>query len=141
MENILEKAGSFGRYQKMLIIFMLGPIASLSGIAAVVSVFNNAIPQLICKDEFGSFYANQTVIDSVCNIIHNATQKISSNSYECQYDTSVYGITIVTEWNLICGKLHLTSLAQTIYMFGAASSIFIGYFSDRLGRKKVSLNL
>ena len=135
MESLIERVGSFGRFQKM-ILFVIGPVASLSGLVAFSSVFNNAAPKLLCKPR----NSNHTLSSNTCEILLNLTRSendLIEAAYECYYDTYYYGTTIVTEWNLICDKIHLASLTQTIYMLGAASSIIVGYFSDRYGRKKV----
>ena len=46
-----------------------------------------------------------------------------------------YDVTIVTEWGLICDRLHFATLTQTIYMVGSLCSLSVGVFSDRYGRK------
>lgn len=50
-----------------------------------------------------------------------------------------YGVTIVTEWNLFCDRLHLSSITQTVFMIGSFLSLSIGVLSDRFGRKKMSV--
>lgn len=45
-------------------------------------------------------------------------------------------MTIVTEWGLICDRLHLATLTQTVYMIGSLCSLSVGVFSDKYGRKK-----
>lgn len=139
MENLIEKAGSFGKYQRILLL-VLGPVSTLAGIAAFVSVFNNAKPELICRDRTQSFHSNNTILTNVCEIVENITlskQSQIESKYECYYNTEYFGVTIITEWELICKRYYLASLTQTVYMIGSASSIVVGYFSDRYGRKKV----
>lgn len=59
--------------------------------------------------------------------------------YECKFDETYYGSTVVTEWNLVCDHSFYASLIVTLYMCGSFSALFIGYMSDRFGRKKVSV--
>lgn len=47
----------------------------------------------------------------------------------------------MNEWSLICDKIHLVGLTQTLYMVGAMSSVINGLFSDHFGRKKVCVVL
>ncbi|XP_023954322.1 organic cation transporter protein-like [Bicyclus anynana] len=66
-----------------------------------------------------------------------------SNSTCCErpvYDTTVFTRTIVTEWNLICGKSWLKDFTQTLFQFGVfIGSLLFGIASDRYGRKKALL--
>lgn len=140
MERLIEKTGSFGLFQKMLLL-VIGPVAGLSGIVAFSSVFNNAMPKIFCKQKDTDLYSNGEFLSNVCEIMSNITlsKNLTELPYECHYDTEYYGITIVTEWNLICDKIYLASLTQTTYMLGSLSSIIVGYFSDKYGRKKICL--
>nr|XP_053628567.1 beta-alanine transporter-like [Cherax quadricarinatus] len=55
-----------------------------------------------------------------------------------QYDTSTFSSTLISEWNLVCGRETLRSLIQSVYMMGyAVGSPLGGFFSDRFGRKRV----
>lgn len=52
------------------------------------------------------------------------------------YDRSLYGTTVVTEFGLICDKAWFVSACASIYQVGYAfSSIIVGYSSDKYGRK------
>lgn len=52
------------------------------------------------------------------------------------YDRSLYGTTVVTEFGLICDKAWFVSACASIYQVGyAVSSIIVGYSSDKYGRK------
>lgn len=54
------------------------------------------------------------------------------------YDRSLYGTTIVTEFGLICEKAWFVSACASIYQVGYAfSSIIVGYSSDFYGRKVI----
>ncbi|XP_069189978.1 organic cation transporter protein isoform X2 [Procambarus clarkii] len=55
-----------------------------------------------------------------------------------QYDTQTFRSTLISEWDLVCGRESLRSLIQSIFMFGYFfGSPLGGYFSDRFGRKRI----
>lgn len=63
----------------------------------------------------------------------------SSSNNSCYYDTTYYGNTIVTEWDLVCERRYMVELTQTIYMIGGFSTLFSGYFGDKFGRRRCIL--
>ncbi|EFA04006.1 organic cation transporter protein [Tribolium castaneum] len=68
--------------------------------------------------------------------IDNDTDKCSSNCSEHIFDRTIFAETIITQWDLVCGRTHLASLAQTVTMFGILSgNMLFGYLSDRFGRR------
>lgn len=53
------------------------------------------------------------------------------------YDTNNFGDTIISEWNLVCSREHLKSLAEMMFLLGVAfGGFFSGLVSDRFGRKR-----
>ena len=116
MDGLLEKVGSFGRYQKV-VICLISSMTSLVAMTTYASVFNNAVPKYICRNNDGEELPNS------CQIFENIT-----NGIKCDFDKEYYGETIVTSWGLHCDKLYLTSLTQTVFMIGALSSFFAGYY-------------
>uniref|UniRef100_A0A8D8UN70 Organic cation transporter protein n=1 Tax=Cacopsylla melanoneura TaxID=428564 RepID=A0A8D8UN70_9HEMI len=53
------------------------------------------------------------------------------------YDTKNFGETIISEWNLVCTREHLKSLAEMMFLSGVAfGGFFSGLVSDRFGRKR-----
>ncbi|XP_072932787.1 organic cation transporter protein-like [Epargyreus clarus] len=62
------------------------------------------------------------------------------NNNECcerpVYNMTTFSKTIVTEWNLICGRSWLKDLNQALFQFGVLSgSLLFGVASDRFGRR------
>ncbi|XP_022084723.1 solute carrier family 22 member 13-like isoform X2 [Acanthaster planci] len=54
------------------------------------------------------------------------------------YDTSQYKTTIISDFDLVCDKRNLPSLAQSMYFLGFLVGSFVcGSLSDWIGRKKV----
>lgn len=71
-----------------------------------------------------------------CAVPNNLTDKCSDECTQLSYDRSIFKETIVTEWNLVCGKRYLASLVQTLFMFGIlVGNIIFGIWSDKVGRR------
>lgn len=136
MDTLIEKVDGWGRYQKM-VMALISSMATLVGLSTYITVFNNGRPKFTC---FNKLNSDAILTTDVCEIYKNITQSSNGNSpYECSYDATHYGLTIVNEWSLICERIYLGNLTQTIFMLGAASSCFTGYISDRCGRKFVCI--
>ncbi|XP_047537696.1 organic cation transporter protein-like [Vanessa atalanta] len=59
---------------------------------------------------------------------------------EYSYDTSPFGNTIISEWDLVCDRAWLASFTQMVLQFGILiGSILFGFLSDRYGRKNTFL--
>ena len=55
-----------------------------------------------------------------------------------EFDQTSFLSTITSDYNLVCGRDYLTSLAQTLYFVGMVLGVFtFGVLSDMFGRKKV----
>ncbi|GLV31845.1 uncharacterized protein CBL_07605 [Carabus blaptoides fortunei] len=53
------------------------------------------------------------------------------------FNNDVFTNTIVSQWDLVCGRDWLTDLSQTILMLGIlVGNITFGFLSDRFGRRK-----
>ena len=136
MEASLEKINPFGKYQKLMIIY-IGIASTISSMTIYSTIFTAASPAFTCRP-FNQTNLSDLIIDDseqVCNIFLNIS--LSSN-YSCTFDNKFYGDTIVTEWNLICNRQFLVGLTQTFYMLGSFGSIFSGYFGDKYGRKRAT---
>ncbi|XP_077295924.1 organic cation transporter protein isoform X2 [Arctopsyche grandis] len=54
-----------------------------------------------------------------------------------EYDKSIFTTTIISEWNLVCDRASLNTLAETLFLAGiGAGGVVSGMISDRFGRKK-----
>ena len=105
-EDILERCCGTGRWQVMLIGYMsvmwlIFPTFSMS------MMFVGASPQFKCADGFD---ANAT-FDSLPADVPEC-HPLGDNSSSCSrwvFDKSVYESTVVTEWNLVCGRKPMLS--------------------------------
>ncbi|KAJ0183341.1 hypothetical protein K1T71_001317 [Dendrolimus kikuchii] len=70
--------------------------------------------------------------------VSNATNYCPCENPE--YDQSTIVSSVTSEWDLICGRTWLASLAQSIMQIGIlAGSLVFGFISDRYGRKNAAL--
>ncbi|XP_034239958.1 organic cation transporter protein-like [Thrips palmi] len=53
-----------------------------------------------------------------------------------EYDRSIFRETIITEWNLVCGRAQLANVVQMLFMFGFLVGCTLGgLVADKYGRK------
>lgn len=135
MERVLNSVGPFGRYQK-LVLLLAGLVGSMTATITYSTVFTTASPRLLCSST-----NNDTEADMSSCAIWSALKKNSSAQYSCQFDQTYYESTIATDWELVCDKAWMVSLTVTINLAGAVSGLFIGFFSDRFGRKRCAFVL
>ncbi|XP_026748832.2 organic cation transporter protein-like isoform X1 [Galleria mellonella] len=117
-EDPIEKAiGRFGKYQTwILFLILLGRSPTDFQLNNVVFL----IPSVDYK-----------CLDEEAN---NATNYCPCRQPEYDRNTIINSVT--SEWNLICEKKYLASLAQSMLQVGIlAGSLTYGYISDRYGRK------
>ena len=109
-EDILERCCGTGRWQVLLVSYMsvlwlIFPTFSMS------IVFFGATPEFMCADGFdtNATFASLSAETPRCH-------PSNDNSSSCSrwvFDTSVYLSTVVTEWNLVCGRKPLLSMLQS----------------------------
>lgn len=64
----------------------------------------------------------------------SATEFIECKSWE--FDMSLIGNTIISEWSLVCDRLYLGSVVESCFLAGAGfGSVTSGWISDQYGRK------
>ncbi|XP_053695418.1 organic cation transporter protein-like [Sabethes cyaneus] len=64
----------------------------------------------------------------------SSLERISCSGYE--FDSNVFGSTIISEFGLVCDKDHLNSIVEMCYLVGAAlGSVGSGWISDQFGRR------
>ena len=129
MDQVLELVGPIGKYQKLMIL-LIGSLSALTAYTFFATVFINATPNLTCVNKSKN---NEIVsADETCIAWNNFTASSSSSSpFHCSFDTTYFGRTVITEWSLVCDRVYLTGIGDTIYMIGSFLSLFVGFFSDR----------
>jgi MFS transporter, OCT family, solute carrier family 22 (organic cation transporter), member 4/5 len=83
-------------------------------------------------------YAPYHTLDAF-NLTDYLTKDTSLKMMECnswEFDMSLIGDTIISEWNMVCDRLYLGSVVESCFLVGAAfGSITSGWISDQHGRK------
>ncbi|XP_043210439.1 organic cation transporter protein-like [Amphibalanus amphitrite] len=136
-EDVLERCCGTGRWQVMLIAYMsvmwlIFPTFSMS------MMFVGASPPFKCADGFDVNATFASLPDDLPKC-----HPLGDNSSSCTrwvFDRSVYESTVVTEWNLVCGRKPMLSMLQSVLMLGGiVGSLLGGQLTDRFGRRPVFL--
>ena len=149
-----------GKYQ-LLVIILVGIVASISGIGAYQTVFTDALPEYRCKlpmlenDTYEIFSEEQQRLVDLyipagvsnkydgCHIYsyNNVTDNNTKTEEDCHswvFSKEYYDQTITTEWNLVCENVTLKGYFRSIFFAGTFGVIIIGMLADRFGRKKIA---
>lgn len=133
VDRILEDIGGFGRYQWMLLSIFGYAIVSTT-FAIMIVTFITAEPAWICVKGYNN---------SVCNFTEPIGLTSKNYSARCSMPreawTYVEGFTsTVTEYDLVCDKSYLLSIAQSCSWTGMlVASLIGGFAADRYGRRIV----
>lgn len=72
----------------------------------------------------------------------SALETVNGSSYglvECtawEFDMSLIGKTIISEWSIVCDRHYLESIVESCFLAGAGlGSVSSGWISDRYGRR------
>jgi len=136
-EEVMEQCCGTGRWQ-MLHVFSLSLTWLIFPAYSMSMMFVGATPKYKCADGFA---ANATYDDLPedtprCYQLNNSTAACQS----WVFDQSLYLSTVVTEWNLVCGRKAMLSMLQSLlHVGGIISSLIGGHLADRFGRRPVYL--
>ncbi|KAL9979764.1 hypothetical protein ACROYT_G017474 [Oculina patagonica] len=129
-DEFLEKIGSFGRYQIVLIIFFNFAYAFWWAFPVISSIFVASDPGWKCKN------------NSTCPFTGTMTLGGKNYSYRCDipredWEFSDDFTSIVTEFDLVCERGSLGFVSTSVIFAGFfIGSIVVGSVSDRFGRKR-----
>ncbi|XP_055948852.1 organic cation transporter protein-like isoform X1 [Argiope bruennichi] len=128
--DMFDVIGSFGPWQRnVLLIFVYVNTVGIWQNLAITFFAPNMDFRCV---EPAQEIANETIFDNQCEVF------VDNTSVPCtkwEYDTSYFSQTIVSEWDLICSREWLVSLAKSVYMVGfLISVVFFGQLSDSMGR-------
>lgn len=130
-DQYLEKIGSFGRYQILLVVFLNGLIFFWFGWPVMIVAFITAEPAWRCVSN-----------SSVCTLEGSMRPRDDNYSFRCniprdQWEFVEDFTSVVTEFDLVCDHaLYGTIGSSMIFVGFFIGGIAVGPFSDKFGRKK-----
>ncbi|KAM4633782.1 solute carrier family 22 member 6-A [Polymixia lowei] len=157
-DHILSLIGGFGKFQKILYVWICLPQIFLA-FHMLVSVFTGAVPPHSCRSSRPSTTAPASSdfnfsllsgpdarpeLSCVARLNHGGAEAPNQTSRGCQagwdYSKEVFQSTIVTEWDLVCDDASLNNMASSIYMSGLlVGAVLFGILADKYGRRPVIL--
>ncbi|XP_018799068.1 PREDICTED: organic cation transporter protein [Bactrocera latifrons] len=152
LEDLMGKLGEFGRYQA--IQFFLQVLSGLTaGLHLLSLVTIAAVPEHRCFiegiDNSSYSYTPWNSSDILAAIPLKPTGELDNcHMYDAQnntvactsyvYDRTYYQDTRAIDWNLVCDRRWLGSVAQTVLMLGVfTGAVTLGGLADKVGRKTV----
>uniref|UniRef100_A0A8C6WH63 Si:dkey-166k12.1 n=1 Tax=Neogobius melanostomus TaxID=47308 RepID=A0A8C6WH63_9GOBI len=152
-DQILAAVGGFGKYQKILYIWICLPNVLLA-FHMMVSIFTGATPPHLCLDSLDPAVRNETsdytalILNSSnqdsCSWSESSLQRNDSAPPQCVhgwvYSKETFHSSTVTEWDLVCENARLNSIGSSIYMLGLlVGSLIFGALADKYGRRLILL--
>ncbi|XP_028295751.1 organic cation transporter protein [Gouania willdenowi] len=157
-DEILHVIGGFGKFQKILYVWICLPQVFLA-FHMLVSIFTGAVPPHLCRTKQppdgspASFNSSLMISPSIwpevtCPVPFNQSAAVASGdggpSMSCQggweYSTETFQSTTVSEWNLVCDMASLNYMSSSIYMFGLlVGAALFGCLADKYGRRNIIL--
>uniref|UniRef100_A0A3B5L757 Si:dkey-119m7.4 n=1 Tax=Xiphophorus couchianus TaxID=32473 RepID=A0A3B5L757_9TELE len=135
-DDILSKIGGFGKFQKLLYVWICVPQIFLA-FHMLVSVFTGAVPPHLCRSAWPSGATPAALNFTAAPGDRHPTTSCQDG---WEYSKETFQSTTVTEWNLVCSNSSLNNLGSSVYMFGLlVGAVLFGYLADKYGRRIIIL--
>ncbi|XP_064610888.1 organic cation transporter protein-like [Liolophura sinensis] len=142
LNELIEKLGNPGRLQ-IFVFFLLGfnyfPVVVNS---LIMAVYGSRVP-FYCADQGNDEHMSNWTNLTSYNVSDLPCDNETSNQCVCCRSAWVYNTTevsMLTEWDLICGNQYLIGLSTSIFFTGTMVGGFLfGFLSDSIGRRPVVL--
>ncbi|XP_023177964.2 organic cation transporter protein-like [Drosophila hydei] len=143
-ESVLEKCGSFGRYQFVLLV-LYGYTNILSSFHYFSQTIISFTPPHSCVAEAtsGSYVSiNGSYLDRCSYTKWNSDESMSEEfkcqSWQFERESNYESITTELEW--VCDDAYKLAVGQSFFFIGSVlGTIFFGYLADRIGRLKACM--
>ncbi|XP_034555760.1 solute carrier family 22 member 6-B [Notolabrus celidotus] len=156
-DEILCVIGGFGKFQKLLYVWICAPQIFLA-FHMFVSIFTGAVPPHLCRPTWSSADApsssnyNLSLLSfsdgwtqlSCSTFLNHSSLGDGLSAGSCQggweYSQETFQNTIVTEWDLVCDNAKLNNMGSSIYMSGLlVGAVLYGHLADKYGRRIIIL--
>lgn len=127
VDQVFDKIGSFGRYQKLLLLGCNGLVFFWMGFPVLIMTFITADPGWKCVENSTHCRFNESMP--------------ASDKRRCDIPRSEWMFTddltsVATEFDLVCDKAIYVSIASSMIFLGfLLGGITVGPFADKLGRR------
>ncbi|KAG8193142.1 hypothetical protein JTE90_006974 [Oedothorax gibbosus] len=132
-----EVTGSYGPWQRrVFVVFFYINVVGIWQNLAITFLAPNMEFECVDPVPMRHNRPNATAGDSFnerCDVMTPNSTMVRCNRWK--YDKEYFSDTIVSEWDLVCDREWLVSLAKSVYMVGFLISVFFfGQMSDWVGR-------
>ncbi|XP_028809350.1 organic cation transporter protein isoform X2 [Denticeps clupeoides] len=148
-DHILNQIGGFGKFQKILYVWICLPQILLA-FHMLVTVFTGAAPPHLCRSTRPpppdpgpglNFSHPGSACVSPEHLNHSGdTPAPGGCTGGWEYSKEVFLSTVVTEWDLVCDRANLNVIGSAVYMFGLLlGAVVFGPLADKYGRRSIIL--